>query len=105
MKKIYSDAATQVGQRIRAERERLGVSQMHIAELAEMHFTSLGKIERGEANPSLTTMLRIAVALGVELSDLVRDLGAENLPHRAQGLTIQDYVKARQQSQMGGRSF
>lgn len=92
-----SQAAFVVGERIRAERHRHGVSQMELAELASMHFTSLGKIERGEANPSLVTLVRISVALNVDPAILVAGLGDDDLPKLSHGVTVADLIRARKE--------
>lgn len=60
-----------VGQRIRQARTLIGASQEDIALRADLHMSSYGKIERGEANPSLFTLLRVAAALGIEVSEIV----------------------------------
>lgn len=64
MKNPAGTAALLLGDRIRQARVRLGLSQEAIASLAAMHVTNFGKIERGGANPSLLTMMRIAAVLG-----------------------------------------
>ncbi|MDI2097562.1 helix-turn-helix domain-containing protein [Ruicaihuangia caeni] len=48
-----SVAAITLGQRVREARLRLGLSQEDIAELAGLHWTNWGKVERGVANPNL----------------------------------------------------
>ncbi len=48
-----SPAARMFGDRIRLARVELGLSQEAVAELAQMHVTNFGKIERGTANPCL----------------------------------------------------
>ena len=40
-----------------------------------LHRTYLGGIERGERNVSLLNIVRIAQALDVEITELVRDIG------------------------------
>jgi transcriptional regulator with XRE-family HTH domain len=62
------------GRRVRAERERLGMSQEELATRAGIHRTYLGGAERGERNIGLLNLLRIARALGVHPSVLVKDL-------------------------------
>jgi transcriptional regulator with XRE-family HTH domain len=59
------------GNRVRAERERLGVSQEELADRAGMHRTYLGGVERGERNIGLLNLLRIARALGVPPTVLI----------------------------------
>jgi transcriptional regulator with XRE-family HTH domain len=50
------------------------MSQEKLAEKAELHPVYLGKVERGEQWISLHALLRVAEALGVHVSELVRDL-------------------------------
>ena len=52
------------------------VSQERLAELAGLHRTYIGHVERGEVNVALFNIVRIASALGVDPGELVRDLTA-----------------------------
>lgn len=56
--------------RIRAIREGRGYSQERLAELASLHRTYIGGVERGERNVSLVNIWRIAEALGIAPSAL-----------------------------------
>lgn len=47
--------------------------QERLAPLAGLDRTYVSGIERGERNPSLTNLLKIAAALNVHLSELARD--------------------------------
>jgi transcriptional regulator with XRE-family HTH domain len=58
------------GDRVRALRERLGLSQEALAAKAGIHRTYMGGVERGERNISLRNIIRLAVALGVSPRDL-----------------------------------
>lgn len=51
------------GSAVRKRRVSLGLSQEELANLASLHRTYIGGIERGERNPSLRNMEKIAVAL------------------------------------------
>lgn len=64
----------QFGMNVRALREAKSISQEKLAELAGMHRTYLGGIERGERNLSLFNMIKLARALDVSLSELVKGL-------------------------------
>lgn len=59
-----------VGAHIRALRKAKGFSQEDFAAAAGLDRAYYGGIERGERNVSLRNMVRIAVALGVEVGDL-----------------------------------
>lgn len=62
------------GKRVREKREALGMSQEVLAASAGLHRTYIGTVERGERNPALVNILRLASALGVDAADLVRGL-------------------------------
>jgi transcriptional regulator with XRE-family HTH domain len=56
---------------------------VHLAKLTGMNATYLGIVERGENVPTLTTILRVAEALGVAASDLVREVELARTAARA----------------------
>lgn len=60
-----------VGRRIRAIRESKGLSQEKLADKAGMAHNYMGKIERGETNPSLKILFSVADGLGLSISDLL----------------------------------
>lgn len=60
-----------LGRAIRAEREKLGVSQEDFAELCELHRTYIGQLERGEKNVSFSNVLRVAKAMHLKPSALL----------------------------------
>jgi transcriptional regulator with XRE-family HTH domain len=62
------------GARVRAERERLGISQEELADRAGLHRTYIGGVERGERNIGLLNLIRIARSLGVSSATLLSDL-------------------------------
>jgi len=60
------------GQKIRNLRKAKGYSQESFADHANIHRTYMGGIERGERNPTLTTIYRIAEALEVAPWELLK---------------------------------
>ncbi|WP_158865572.1 helix-turn-helix domain-containing protein [Leifsonia sp. AG29] len=90
-----SKAASLFGQRVREARIALGRSQEEIAHLAGMHVTNYGRIERGEANSELTTIVRIATALDTDPADLLAGLyGKGMLPGKARAYSVTDFIAA-----------
>jgi len=75
-----SDAAAAFGARVREQRQRIGISQETLAELSGIHWTALGKIERGQRNPSLRNIIKIASGLDVDAGLLVTGLTSDMLP-------------------------
>ena len=66
--------ATQVfAQNIKKVRLKKGSSQEALADLAGLHRTYVGAVERGERNITLVNANRIAEALGVKLSDCLKE--------------------------------
>ena len=61
------------GKMVRLYRGRAGYSQEGLADRARIHRTYIGGIERGERNPTLVMVHRIAVALNVPPSQLLED--------------------------------
>lgn len=56
---------------MRVARKRLGISQEALAEIAGLHRTYVGAIERGERNISIDNIERLAVALDLDILDLL----------------------------------
>ena len=57
---------------LRREREALGLSQQALANLAGLHRTYVGSVERGERNISIDSVEALTRALGVEAADLMK---------------------------------
>jgi transcriptional regulator with XRE-family HTH domain len=52
----------EMGARVRALRKRKGLTQEDMANRCGLHWTYIGGLERGERNPTLTTLHRVAGA-------------------------------------------
>jgi transcriptional regulator with XRE-family HTH domain len=61
------------GKIVRHYRIRANYSQEELANRAEIHRTYIGGIERGERNPTLLMIHRLADALGIHPSLLLQD--------------------------------
>ena len=64
--------SAKIGLKIVLERTKRKLSQEKLAELSDLSKTALGAIERGTSSPSIDTLDRIASALEIELSELVK---------------------------------
>ncbi|WP_311456944.1 helix-turn-helix transcriptional regulator [uncultured Capnocytophaga sp.] len=65
----------QVGKNIQQIRQSKGLSQVDLVGCIEGNIdtTNISRIEQGRTNPTLLTLYRIAQALEVPLTDLVKD--------------------------------
>ena len=70
----YQQELKKFGVRVRQARLEAGLSQEGLADLANVHRTYIGMIERGEKNLTLNSMLNIAHALQIKLIDLLQGL-------------------------------
>ncbi|MGI6877956.1 helix-turn-helix domain-containing protein [Microbacterium sp. gxy059] len=75
----HSAASIEIGRRIAQLRTRANVSARTLAHCADMDLTNFQRIERGEGNPTISTLVQIATALEVDVSELVREIGPEQL--------------------------
>jgi len=86
-----------LARRIRALRERRGLTQEDFAARCGISVSFASLLERGERSPSYETLLQVAAALGLPPSELFRleeedDIGADRLVHliRQRQLTRED---------------
>ena len=65
-----------LGHNVRTLRKAVSppLSQEHLAEIAGLHRTEIGKIEQGLVDPRLTTLHLVAHALDATLADLTNGL-------------------------------
>lgn len=61
-----------LGQVIRDRRRSKGLSQEELGEIAGMHRTYVGMIERGEKNITLANLVKVSQALDITASELLR---------------------------------
>lgn len=62
------------GERVRDRRLALGLSQETAAARCGIHWTQLGKVERGQRSLRLETIVKIADGLDIDAGDLVSGL-------------------------------
>lgn len=61
---------TPVHNRLEAAREARGLSRAELADAADVHYQTIGYIERGEYSPSLSLALTLARVLDTDIQDL-----------------------------------
>ena len=66
------DISCRFGERVRELREKNGWSQEDLAERSGLHRTYVSGVERGVRNPTLEVINRLAAALEVPLSVLMK---------------------------------
>jgi len=67
----HRDVLEKFGERMQKIRKASGVSQEELASKLSMHRTYIGMVERGERNPTIRTLYKIAKALKVKSNDLL----------------------------------
>lgn len=69
-----SQAYLVLGKKIRELRHERELSQEQLADIAGLHRTYVGGIERGERNLSLQNIIRLARALDTTPSELLKEI-------------------------------
>jgi len=96
MPEAQSEAAKVFGDRLRQERNKRSLTLEDLGTLAEIHWTNVGKIERGQANPNLLTIVRLAGAMNVDPAELMRGITIDMVPNRTHRLTASEFIKERE---------
>ncbi len=79
----YDALRISLGRVVRSERYRRGYTNQEVfAEDAGMHKNYIGSVERGERNVSLHVLVRLANALDMPLSHLIREAEELAAPER-----------------------
>ena len=60
-----------IGNNIRKKRNELAISQQELADNADVAKSTIQRIEKGEMNPSILTLINISLALEIDLSKLI----------------------------------
>lgn len=67
-----------IGERLRRRRLDVGYTQEHLAELADMHPTYIGQVERGEKNITIESLEKICIALDYPMDELFFNIHTMN---------------------------
>src|SRR5438067_8611390 len=74
--------ASNIGARLRAERERLGISLRELARRVSVSPSLVSQIELDRVNPSVSTLYALVTELGMTMGDVFGDAPAEERPVR-----------------------
>lgn len=69
-----------IGSILKERRELLGLQQPQLASLSGVSIRTIQLIERGRANPSLETVLKLAEPLGLTLKLALKDMSKSEEP-------------------------
>lgn len=96
-----SEVAGFIGENIRLLRKQRGLSQEQLALRAEINASYMGQVERGQKNPTIDVLSKIATALQIPIEQVVNPstLVAPNkkdnsyvdkIAHQLNGLTLKE---------------
>lgn len=69
-------AQDQFGRNLRGRRVAAGWSQQELSNRCNLHLTEISRLENGQRNPRLTTIIKLADALEVAPGELLAGAGA-----------------------------
>ena len=67
-----TEQITIIGLKIRARRLKLGLTMMDLSYETGIDYRQIGRIERGETNFTIKTLIRISKAIDLKLKDLIK---------------------------------
>lgn len=68
------NCADRFAQNLRRYRRRAGLSQEQVGVRADLHRTEIGLLERGARVPRIDTLVKLAVALDIDASELLNGI-------------------------------
>lgn len=71
---LLKQTIVELRETIKERRATLGITQLDLAEMAEVSLATVKDIERGKGNPSLETILKLLNVLGLEMNFHVRQI-------------------------------
>jgi transcriptional regulator with XRE-family HTH domain len=98
MRDPKSEAARIFGERVRANRQRLGISQETLAQLSDVHWTFVGQVERGTRNLSLHNIIKLAGGLDIDPSVLVEGIPPSAVPQEEREQSAADRIRSERQA-------
>lgn len=72
--KLYMEAIKNIGMLIQQRRDQMRITQIQLAEMADIGINTLYKIETGQANPTLGSLQKITDILGMEITLQIKKL-------------------------------
>ena len=60
------DGKKKVAEQLRIQRKKLGLTQQELSEFSGVAVNTIVAVERGQGNPSLSVLLKLAETLGME---------------------------------------
>lgn len=99
-----SEASRILGLRLRERRLALSLNQETVAHLAGLNVSNYARIDRGHGNPTFYTLIRLAIVLGMEPSELLAGFTAEQLPPTRDSYTALDFRREQEARARRGRA-
>ncbi len=73
MTKVKDHTQSKLAENIKKHRAKLGISQDKLSKLADVTYNTIIKLESGaNENPTITTLLKIALALNTGVDELIK---------------------------------
>ena len=74
MQSSFENDLKQFGTEIKTVRKSKKITQLQLSSLCDVDIRTIQRIEKGEFNPSLRVLMRIANALEMSLSSLIKQV-------------------------------
>ncbi len=99
-----SEAARLLGSRLRVHRVALGISQQDAAALCEVDLANYGRLERGDANPTLETIVHVCATLQIDPAELLAGLAPVKREPKRRKYTVGEFLREKERARGTQRS-
>jgi transcriptional regulator with XRE-family HTH domain len=83
----------QFGKNLKKIRLKVGISQEKLSILVGVHRTTIGELERGDQNPSLINLTKLAGVLNVTLAELLEGVEGEKMSQQQIQKRLNNHLK------------
>lgn len=91
---VYCMGMAEFGLKLKRAREELGLSQEEVAERAKMAVRTLSRLESGEGNPTLSTLVALASTLKTSIDALTNQPQPAKMDRAAQERLMKNWFEA-----------
>jgi len=90
---VYLQSSSDLGNALKTRRTSRSIKQEQLASVVDISRYTLGDLERGKSDPRLSTIIKLADALGLKLALVPRDIELHSQVATAQSVGLGEEIE------------